>query len=108
MRELLPFSRTRIDEVATRTSWVLVEGGKEGKRTTPPVQRGVNLSTVGHPELKGLLEEAAEAGKPVRIHVETNPAMRLYQRLGFVGIEDQGVYFLMEWSPNVRAKTGEH
>ena len=42
-------------------------------------------------ELKGLL---------VRIHVEqNNPAMRLYRRLGFEKIEEQGVYWLMEWTP---------
>ena len=52
-------------------------------------------------ELMGVvLEEAREAGKMVRIHVEqNNPAMRLYKRLGFEKIEDQGVYWLMEWRP---------
>jgi ribosomal protein S18 acetylase RimI-like enzyme len=34
----------------------------------------------------------------VRLHVEfNNPAMKLYRRLGFETIEDQGVYHLMEW-----------
>lgn len=52
-------------------------------------------------ELMGVvLDEAREAGKMVRIHVEqNNPAMRLYKRLGFEMIEDQGVYWLMEWRP---------
>jgi GNAT superfamily N-acetyltransferase len=50
--------------------------------------------------LQDLLDEAAAAGKPMSIHVETfNPAMRLYRRLGFVNIEEQGVYALMRWSP---------
>jgi hypothetical protein len=41
--------------------------------------------------------EAAAAGKP-RIHVERfNPALRLYERLGFRPIEDKGVYLFMEW-----------
>ncbi|MBR0850050.1 GNAT family N-acetyltransferase [Bradyrhizobium diazoefficiens] len=49
--------------------------------------------------LRDLLDEAAAVGKPVSIHVEKfNPAMRLYRRLGFVTIEDQGVYDLMRWS----------
>ncbi len=53
--------------------------------------------------LKELLVEAAEVEKPVRIHVERcNPALRLYERLGFSRIDDQGVYHLMEWSPNQR------
>jgi predicted GNAT family acetyltransferase len=34
--------------------------------------------------LRNLQSEAAAAGKPLRIHVERfNPALRLYERLGF-------------------------
>ena len=56
---------------------------------------------IGTSLLKELLVEAVRAGKPVRIHVERyNPALRLYERLGFSRIDDQGVYHLMEWSPN--------
>ncbi len=55
---------------------------------------------VGSELMRGVLDEAREAGKLVRIHVEqNNPAMRLYKRLGFEEIEDQGVYRLMEWRP---------
>ena len=51
--------------------------------------------------IRELLEEAARARKPLRIHVEKfNPALRLYQRLGFFPIEDQGIYYYMEWSPS--------
>ena len=54
---------------------------------------------LGSAILRELLAEAEEAGKTVSIHVEQfNPAMRLYQRLGFRKIEEQGVYYLMEWS----------
>ncbi len=50
--------------------------------------------------MRAVLEEAAAVGKPVYIYVEQfNPAMRLYQRLGFVAITDEGVYRLMKWSP---------
>ena len=53
-----------------------------------------------------LLVEAARDRKPVRIHVERhNPALRLYERLGFVRLGDNGVYYLMEWSPDVSSKT---
>jgi hypothetical protein len=35
---------------------------------------------------------------PLRIHVERfNPALRLYQRLGFRQIEDRGIYYFLEW-----------
>jgi len=48
--------------------------------------------------LRDLLAEGEATGKPVTIHVEIyNPAMRLYQRLGFRPIEDRGVYQLLEW-----------
>lgn len=50
--------------------------------------------------LRDLLAEGEAAGKPVTIHVEVyNPAMRLYERLGFRPVEDRGVYRLMEWRP---------
>ncbi len=56
---------------------------------------------IGGAMMRELLAEARAAAKPVRIHVERfNPAMRLYQRLGFERIEEQGVYDLMEWRPS--------
>jgi ribosomal protein S18 acetylase RimI-like enzyme len=53
---------------------------------------------IGTTLLRGLQSEAAAAGKPLRIHVERfNPALRLYERLGFRQIDDRGVYLFMEW-----------
>ena len=50
--------------------------------------------------LQDLLDEAAAAGKAVEIYVEKfNPALRLYRRLGFVPVEEQGVYDRMRWTP---------
>ena len=50
--------------------------------------------------LTRVLAEAATAGRPVRMHVERfNPAQRLYRRLGFTQIADEGVYLLLEWKP---------
>ena len=61
-----------------------------------PEHRG---SGIGGALLRELLAEAATAGKPVRIHVErVNPALRLYERLGFRRTGDDGIYFLMEWT----------
>jgi ribosomal protein S18 acetylase RimI-like enzyme len=55
---------------------------------------------IGSSLMRDLIDEAAAAGTPVRIHVEkNNPAKRLYHRLGFREIEDQGVYDLMERTP---------
>lgn len=43
--------------------------------------------------LTGLIGEARAAGLPLTIHVERmNPAMRLYERLGFRPVADEGVY----------------
>lgn len=59
-----------------------------------PAYRGTGIGTT---ILRDLCAEADAVGKPVRIHVEReNPALRLYQRLGFVMIEDKGVYLFME------------
>ena len=55
---------------------------------------------IGGALMRRILDDAALVGKPVRIHVErNNPAMHLYDRLGFRKVEDQGVYWLMEWLP---------
>jgi len=53
---------------------------------------------IGSTLLRELQSEAAAAGKPLRIHVERfNPALRLYERLGFRQLEDKGVYLFLEW-----------
>lgn len=55
---------------------------------------------VGTSLLRALIDEAASEGKKLSIHVEgENPAMRLYERLGFVKLEERGPYFLMELPP---------
>lgn len=47
----------------------------------------------------GLLAEAREAGKPVRLEVlVASRAVHLYERLGFVKVHDNAVFAAMEWS----------
>lgn len=59
-----------------------------------PEHRGSGL---GSRLVEGVIREAEQAGKPVRIHVEQyNPAMRLYERLGFRPVGRHGVYVLMQ------------
>lgn len=56
---------------------------------------------IGRALLDALIARAASQGKGVSIHVEQmNPAMRLYQRLGFQRIGEHGIYHLMEWRPD--------
>ncbi|MGZ8709349.1 MAG: GNAT family N-acetyltransferase [Thermoanaerobaculia bacterium] len=57
-------------------------------------------SGIGRMLLGDVLARGAKVGKPVTIHVEGfNPALRLYERLGFVKMDTNGVYFLMKWTP---------
>jgi GNAT superfamily N-acetyltransferase len=58
---------------------------------------------IGTAILQDLLAEAARDGKPFHIHVERfNRAQRLYERLGFTTLADDGVYLFMEWRPEAR------
>ena len=62
-----------------------------------PEHRGKGIGTR---LIEAVIVEAEQSQRAVRIHVETfNPARRLYERLGFVQIEDKGVYLLMERAP---------
>jgi ribosomal protein S18 acetylase RimI-like enzyme len=57
--------------------------------------RGIGTALLGN-----VLAEAEARGQPVTIHVERfNRAMSLYDRLGFVIVEDKGVYLLLERRP---------
>lgn len=59
---------------------------------------------IGRALMEEILTEAVSASLPVRLHVEQfNPAFRLYQRLGFQVVEDQGVYLFMEWLPELKS-----
>lgn len=53
---------------------------------------------IGSRLLRELQEETAAGGIRLSIHVEKfNPALRLYERLGFQPAEDRGVYLLLSW-----------
>jgi GNAT superfamily N-acetyltransferase len=52
---------------------------------------------VGTALMRAVIEQAQAASVPVSLHVEPfNPALRLYERLGFVDVETRGVYLFME------------
>jgi GNAT superfamily N-acetyltransferase len=90
---------------------VLVDGEPAGRlyvRRDPGVVGVVDVSIapgfrgrgIGTMLLNGVLAEAAASGCRVSIHVERhNRARTLYERLGFVEVEDQGVYLRMEHVP---------
>jgi len=58
---------------------------------------------IGRYHLETIIERAHRQGCSVCIHVESNnPAMNLYQRLGFEKVEDKGVYWFMRWSASAQ------
>ncbi len=66
-----------------------------------PIARGQG---VGSAILGAILAEACRAGMRVSLHVERfNPALRLYERLGFRRVADDGVYLKLEWRPPAAA-----
>ena len=68
-----------------------------------PEHRGKGL---GGELMRKVLQQSREAGLPVTIHVEQfNPAMRLYQRLGFREVRMEGIYRLMEWRHDAETHT---
>jgi ribosomal protein S18 acetylase RimI-like enzyme len=55
---------------------------------------------IGTPILKDLQAEGARAGRALTIYVESfNRSLRLFDRLGFHKIGDEGIYFLLKWQP---------
>jgi ribosomal protein S18 acetylase RimI-like enzyme len=53
---------------------------------------------IGTALLRGLQDDARAAERPLSIHVERmNPALRLYERLGFHFVADRGIYLFMQW-----------
>jgi ribosomal protein S18 acetylase RimI-like enzyme len=59
---------------------------------------------IGTALVRRLQSDARAAGKPLRIHVERfNPALKLYERLGFRQVADRGVYLFLEWSDPLSA-----
>jgi GNAT superfamily N-acetyltransferase len=59
-----------------------------------PAEQGRGIGAV---VLRGIMDEADAARVPVTLHVvATNPARRLYARLGFEPVSGDGIHVLME------------
>ncbi len=53
---------------------------------------------IGSIFIQDLMAEASEKGLPLRLHVEYfNRARSLYERLGFQHLEDNGIFYRLEW-----------
>jgi ribosomal protein S18 acetylase RimI-like enzyme len=56
---------------------------------------------IGTELLARLKAESQQSGLPVRLQVfKDNRALRLYQRLGFAVVTNDGMYRQMEWKPD--------
>lgn len=65
--------------------------------TVLPQERNAGI---GSGLIKALMAEATRS-TPLRIYVESyNPSLRLFERLGFRPVGDEGVHLLMEWVPD--------
>lgn len=61
---------------------------------------------IGSGIIRNLKTEAERTGRPLRLDVENfNPAYRLYERLGFEKVDEEGFYWRMEWRPSAKATT---
>ena len=90
---------------------ILLDGRIIGRvlvERTDVEHRGVDIALlpeyrsggIGTMLIQELLDEAAAARKPFRISVvRTNPALHLYDRLGFKTTGESPTHFMMEWVP---------
>jgi ribosomal protein S18 acetylase RimI-like enzyme len=93
------YSLICLDDLPVGRLYVLREGDQIRilDITVLPEFRNRGIAT---PLLQDLIHEAAESGKNLRIYVETyNPSLRLFERLGFKSIAEEGINLLMEWCP---------
>ena len=66
-----------------------------------PAHQGLSIGTA---MVVQLIRSAATTGRPVSLQVlKVNPALRLYQRLGFALIEETATHFRMRFSPRTRS-----
>ncbi len=66
-----------------------------------PEHRNFGIGSALIAELK---EEARKASRPLQLSVENfNPALRLYEQLGFEKVSEVGFYYRMEWRPGSTA-----
>ena len=78
------------------------EAGLDGERRLMDVALVPELRNrgIGTALVRELMDRAVSENERVTLHVEFfNPAMRLYENLGFRPVEQRGVYWFMEWTP---------
>lgn len=93
------------------SSIILLDGVPAGRMIVNESEREFSLvdiallpeyrkAGVGTRLLKELLDRAVVARKPIRLHVlKSNPARRLYERLGFSLANEESMYLEMTFEP---------
>jgi ribosomal protein S18 acetylase RimI-like enzyme len=78
---------------------IFVDRGREAFRIVDiALLRAYRNRGIGGALVRGVQDEAARAGVPVRLSVQqANPAQRLYRRLGFSPVADRGLHEEWEW-----------
>jgi ribosomal protein S18 acetylase RimI-like enzyme len=80
--------------------WVVERGQKEWRVVDVALLPEWRGQGIGTELLQGLLGEASDNNVPVRLQVlANNPAIRLYERLGFARLAENPPYLCMEWNP---------
>lgn len=80
---------------------LVAEGEREFTLIDIALLSGHRNSGIGSRLIRQLTDRARLSGKPVRLQVlKTNPARRLYERLGFEIVDEQSMYFEMKYEPN--------
>jgi ribosomal protein S18 acetylase RimI-like enzyme len=94
---------------------VISNGEPVGRRLVARTAEGIHLvdiallsanrnQGIGTQLIRELLEQASAAGSSLHLHVlRGNPALRLYQRLGFQETTADAMYIQMAWKPGSEA-----
>jgi GNAT superfamily N-acetyltransferase len=78
--------------------WLTVQRGEDIHLESLYLASTMQGRGIGTSLLRGLIDEATSTGKPLRLSTaKINPARRLYERLGFLDVTEDGYKVYMEW-----------
>jgi GNAT superfamily N-acetyltransferase len=96
---------------AAENSIILLAGEPIGRMLVDRTEEAIRLvdiailaehrnRRIGSWLIRRLMDEAIAAGKPLLLSVyQFNPALRLYERLGFAKVGEEALYIQMQWLP---------
>lgn len=96
---------------AAENSIILIAGEPVGRILVDRTEETIRLIDIailtefrnrglGSSLIRNLIDEAAAVQKPLQLSVyKSNPALRLYDRLGFSKVVEEALYIQMQWVP---------